>query len=148
MSGLLERPGTVIPSNEDAELAASASRALARASKDILHVRLENGEDLALPKAVTRLLSHLLIEMAQGNAVTVIPIHAELTTQQAADFLNVSRPHLISLIEAGQIPHHRVGTHRRVRFSDVCDYKDRFAAARANAMDELAKQAQEQGFGY
>jgi excisionase family DNA binding protein len=148
MTELLERPGAVIPSNEDAELAAAASRALARASKDILHVRLENGEDLALPKAVTRLLSHLLIEMAQGNAVTVMPIHAELTTQQAADFLNVSRPHLISLIEAGQIPHHRVGTHRRVRFSDVCGYKDRFAAARANAMDELAKQAQEQGFGY
>jgi excisionase family DNA binding protein len=148
MNGLLERPGTVIPSEQDAELAATASRALARASKDVLHVRLESGDELALPKAVTRLLSHLLIEMGQGNAVTVIPIHAELSTQQAADFLNVSRPHLVSLLRSDAIPHHMVGTHRRVRFSDICKYKQKFEEQRCEAMDELARQAQELGLGY
>jgi excisionase family DNA binding protein len=148
MNGLLERPGTVIPSVEDAELAATASRALARASKDALHVRLGNGDELALPKAVTRLLSHLLIEMGQGSAVTVIPIHAELTTQQAADFLNVSRPHLISLLQSKEIPFHMVGSHRRVRFADVCAYKDGFEQQRRSAMTELTEQAQELGFGY
>jgi excisionase family DNA binding protein len=148
MNGLLERPGTVIPSEQDAELAATASRALARASKEALHVRLENGDELALPKAVTRLLSHLLLEMGQGNAVTVIPIHAELSTQQAADFLNVSRPYLVSLLKEGALPHHMVGTHRRVRFSDICTYKDKFEAQRSEAMRDLAVQAQELGLGY
>jgi excisionase family DNA binding protein len=148
MNGLLERPGTVIPSVEDAELAATASRALARASKDVLHVRLENGDELALPKAATRLLSHLLVEMSQGSAVTVIPIHAELTTQQAADFLNVSRPHLIALLQAKEIPHHRVGTHRRVRFADVYAFKEKFEQQRRSAMGELAAQAQDLSMGY
>jgi excisionase family DNA binding protein len=148
MSGLLERTDTVVPSEEDAELAASASRALARADKESLTVKLEDGEELLLPKAATRLLSHLLMEMGQGNAVTVIPIHAELTTQQAADFLNVSRPHLVSLLKDGKIPFHAVGTHRRVRFADLCAYKGSFEDQRLKAMQALADQAQEEGLGY
>ncbi|MGV9007114.1 MAG: helix-turn-helix domain-containing protein [Brevundimonas sp.] len=148
MQGLIERPGTVIPSEYDADLAATASRALARASKDSLHVRLEGGEELTLPKAVTRLLSHLLMEMGQGNAVTIIPIHAELTTQEAADFLNVSRPHLVKMLNEGKIVHHRVGTHRRVRFEDVCAYKDAFEKERRAKMEALAQEAQDLGMGY
>jgi len=148
MSETLERPDTIVPSEHDMELAAAAGRALAHASKDSLTVRLESGDELVLPKAATRLLSHLLSEMGQGNAVTVVPIHAELTTQQAADLLNVSRPHLISLLQAKEIPHHKVGAHRRVRFADVCAYKDRFEQQRCAAMDELAAQAQELDFGY
>lgn len=148
MTGLLERPGTVIPSEDDANLAATASRALARASKDILHVRLESGEELALPKAVTRLLSHLLIEMGQGNAVTIIPIHAELSTQEAADYLNVSRPHLVKLLNDKKIPCHKVGTHRRVRFADIDGYKRKFEQQRTATMDELAAEAQKLGIGY
>jgi excisionase family DNA binding protein len=109
---------------------------------------LENGDELALPKAATRLLSHLLVEMSQGSAVTVIPIHAELTTQQAADFLNVSRPHLIALLQAKEIPHHRVGTHRRVRFADVYAFKEKFEQQRRSAMGELAAQAQDLSMGY
>ena len=119
-----------------------------RAAKDSLTVRLENGDELTLPKAATRLLAHLLMEMGQGHAVTIIPIHAELTTQQAADLLNVSRPYLVSLLDAKKIPHHKAGTHRRVPFSDLSRYKDEFEKRRIAVMDELAAQAQTEGMGY
>lgn len=148
MNEILDRPGTVVPTEQDSELASVASRALARSAKDTLTVRLENGEELLLPKAVTQLLSHLLTEMGQGNAVTMIPIHAELTTQEAADFLNVSRPYLVGLLKAKKIPHHMVGTHRRVRFADLSSYKAGFEKARSAAMEELAAQSQDLGMGY
>jgi hypothetical protein len=97
---ILEKP-TTLPSKEDSDLAQTASRELAKKQPAELRVRLDDGQELVLPRSATRLIVHLLTEMAQGNAVTVIPIHANLTTQEAADYLNVSRPHLISLLEAG-----------------------------------------------
>jgi excisionase family DNA binding protein len=150
MNALLEHPDTVVPTRMDAELAARASRALSskRACDDNVRVRLNDGEDLLLPKAAARLLRHLLTEMAQGNAVTLIPVHAELTTQQAADFLNVSRPHLISLLERQELPFHKVGTHRRVKFTDLEVYKKKFQDVAAVAMDELVDQAQALEMGY
>ena len=79
--------------------------------------------------------------------MTLIPIDAEMTTQEAADYLNVSRPHLVKLLEAGDIKFHKVGSHRRVRFK-MRTYKEQAAAGRAKALDELAAQAQELGLGY
>ncbi len=150
MNAIMERPDTVIPTQTDAELAAQASRALSskRANEDSLRVRLDDGEELLLPKAAAQLLRHLLTEMAQGNAVTLIPIHAELTTQQAADFLNVSRPYLVGLLERQALPFHKVGTHRRVKFNDLKAYKKKFETASSAALDELVQQAQELEMGY
>ena len=147
MTELLDRPD-IIPTEDDAELAATASRALASASAESLSVRLDDGKELQLPKSVTPFLVHLLTEMAQGNAVTLIPVHAELTTQEAADYLNVSRPYLIKLLEQEKIPFHKVGTHRRVRFTELEAYRKRAEEERRAAMDELAAQAQELGMGY
>ncbi|MDB5437844.1 MAG: uncharacterized protein JWM33_271, partial [Caulobacteraceae bacterium] len=111
----------------------------ARAAQASLTVRLKGGEELLLPNAATPLLTYLLMEMGRGNAVAVFPIHAELTTQQAADYLNVSRPYLISLLENDKIPFHTVGRHRRVRFLDLCAFKAKLEARRQKAMEALAE---------
>ncbi|GLS31683.1 DNA binding domain-containing protein, excisionase family [Mesorhizobium albiziae] len=147
MTKLLERP--ILPSAADAELAAQARRQLSRTKHEGAELRVQVGnETLRLPKAVGDLLYHLLTEMAQGNAVTIIPVHAELTTQEAADYLNVSRPYLIRLLEEGRLQFNMVGTHRRVKFSDLAAYRKSAEEDRKKVMEELAAQAQELGMGY
>jgi excisionase family DNA binding protein len=101
-----------------------------------------------LPTSALRLLVDILSELADGNAVKVVPIHAELTTQEAADLMNVSRPHLVKLLETGDLPFHKTGKHRRVRFSDLMTYKVAQERASAAAMEELAAQAQALQMGY
>ncbi len=101
-----------------------------------------------LPTSALRLLVDILAELADGNAVKVVPIHAELTTQEAADMINISRPHLVKLLEDGVLPFHRTGKHRRVRFTDLMQYKDARDRANEETMTELARQAQESGMGY
>lgn len=101
-----------------------------------------------LPASALRLLDEILSELALGNAVQVVPIHAELTTQEGADLLNVSRPHLVKLLDQQVIPHTRTGRHRRVKFADLMAYKQRREAESRQALDELAEQAQQLGMGY
>ncbi|OCR00880.1 excisionase [Oscillatoriales cyanobacterium USR001] len=145
-----------IPTTEqDATLAQVSSRTLAsyiqtqKAYRTIRLVQDEKmGETVAIPEVAFRLLIDILAQMAQGNAVTLIPIHAELTTQEAADILNVSRPYLVELLESGDIPYRKVGTRRRVSYQDLIDYKNRIDAARREALDELVAQAQELNMGY
>jgi excisionase family DNA binding protein len=98
-----------------------------------------------LPASVVQLLAQAIHELARGNAVTLVPVESELTTQQAADLLNVSRPFLIKLLDQGEIPCHRAGTHRRVRAADLLAYRDRRSIARREALAEMAREAQEMG---
>ena len=100
---------------------------------------------MKLPAAAVGLLVRILEEMARGNAVTLIPVHAELTTQEAADMLNLSRPSLIQLLDEGKIEYRKVGTHRRVRFEGLMKYKRRADADRRRALEELAAYDQELG---
>jgi excisionase family DNA binding protein len=154
---LAELPVTVAPSAADAKLAQESSRKLAKLlgskKKKQLHLRIQSDnepeEKVAVPLSAFRLLADILTEMARGNAVTLIPVHAELTTQQAADLLNVSRPYLIDLLEKGQIAHRKVGTHRRVLFEDLMAYKRKTDTARLKALEELSALDQELGgMGY
>jgi excisionase family DNA binding protein len=103
---------------------------------------------VALPTSALRLLVDMLSELAEGNAVKVVPIHAELTTQEAADVLNVSRPHLVKLLESGALPFHKTSKHRRIRIADLMGFKAEQDRASAQAMEALAKQAQELELGY
>ncbi len=98
-----------------------------------------------LPLSAARTLIRILEEMARGNAVTLIPVHAELTTQEAAEMLNISRPSLIQLLDEGKIDYRRVGTHRRIRFEGLMKYKRAAEAARRAALEELAAYDQELG---
>lgn len=131
-----------MPSEADAHLAEESRRRLASAARSDSPLRLQlagaGGQTIELPHAAVRLLVRLLDEMARGNAVTIIPVHAELTTQQAADLLGVSRPFIVKEIERGRLPARKVGTHRRVSFHDLLAYKRRSDADRQKALDELA----------
>ncbi|MBK6999056.1 MAG: helix-turn-helix domain-containing protein [Rhodoferax sp.] len=144
-----------LPSEEDIALARESGRALSsvlqiRAETQQIDFRDDKGtvHAVRIPTSALHVLLDVLTEIGRGNAVSVTPIHAELTTQEAADVLNVSRPFLVQLLEKGDIPFHKIGTHRRVRHQDVIAYKKRIDAERRKVLDELAAQAQELGMGY
>jgi excisionase family DNA binding protein len=146
---------TVAPSEADALLARESSRRLAihkLGKRSSIRIQLlDNGEEaetVAIPASALRLFQQLLIEMSHGNAVTLIPTHAEMTTQQAADLLNVSRPYLVKLLDDGKIPCRTVGKYRRVRFDDLMAYKRKDDEARAKILDQLTTEAQELKMGY
>lgn len=103
---------------------------------------------VTVPHAAFELFLEILGQMANGNAVTIVPVHAELTTQQAADILNVSRPYLIQLIEDRKIPCTRIGTHRRIRFDDLMAYKEKADRERRAVLAELTAEAQKHDLGY
>ena len=137
---------TVAPTEADAQLARESSRRLAtRKLSRRPSVRLqvlddgEAAEVVVVPASALRLLLHALTEMAQGNAVTLIPVHAELTTQQAADLLNVSRPYLVKLLRDGALPHRKVGNRHRLHMSDVLAYQRARDLRRGEALERLTR---------
>ena len=103
---------------------------------------------IELPTSALRLLVDILSELADGNAVKVVPLHADLTTQEATDLLSVSRPHLVKLLEIGELRYHKTGKHRRGRFDDLVKYKSLRDDMSERAMFDLAIQAQELRLGY
>lgn len=144
-----------LPTEAEATLAKESSRLLSlylssQEETQAIRVVDQGGEHEAVrvPTAAYRLLIDILAEMAQGNAVSLIPVHAELTTQEAADMLNVSRPYLVKLLDGGGIPFHKVGTHRRVYYQDLVNYKNRIDTERLKALEALTAQAQELNMGY
>jgi excisionase family DNA binding protein len=145
----------LLPSEEDEKQALIAKQAMIHyfheaEGRQLVSVRLhdERGRTdhfLPLPESAAKLLVDVLTHIANGNAVMVLPVHREISTQQAADLLNVSRPHLIRMLERGDLPFRQVGTRRKVQLKDVLAYKARQAAERRRVLDELTAQAEELG---
>ncbi|MDP2800810.1 MAG: helix-turn-helix domain-containing protein [Phreatobacter sp.] len=134
-----------LPTREEIESAAEAATALAQAREGDgrLVIASADGRELRLAPAISDILVDLLGHVARGDMVTLVPTSAMLTTQQAADILNVSRPYLSSLLKKGDIPFIPVGSHRRVMHADLVAYKERRDAVRNAALDELARLGQE-----
>ena len=146
---------TGLPTRDEVTLAKESGRQLSlylcsKEETQSIRVIDQTGEHEAVrvPTAAYRLLIDILAQMAQGNAVSLIPVHAELTTQEAADMLNVSRPYLVKLLDAGKITFHKVGTHRRVRYQDLVQYKNQIDTEQLKALEDLSAQAQELNMGY
>ena len=143
-----------LPSRAAAEQARTALRALTalpRRRVRVVQVRPEGASEetsVTVPVDAFDLFVAILAQMANGNAVTIVPVHAELTTQQAADLLNVSRPYVIQLLEERKIPSRRVGAHRRVRAEDLLRYRQREEERRKEILDELTAEAEKHGLGY
>lgn len=149
--------GTITP--ETAERSAQAAHAAKTAayrvhmilrehpeSEPVVPLRAPDGdEDLTVPREAAEMLLHILAGIAAGAPVTIIPDHAELTTQQAADLLNVSRPHVIKLLNEKKIEYRMVGTHRRVQAASVRSYREQSLARQRAAADELAELSEEMG---
>jgi excisionase family DNA binding protein len=149
MTTQVERCRPVTPSDHDRTLAAESIRRLAPLVRNSqqLTVLVQGdegpGEQLVLPFPAVQLLKEILTELARGNTMTAYSIPSELTTQEAANLLNVSRPHLISLLDRDEIPYHKVGTHRRIALSDLLTYKVKSQERRDAALAELAELGQE-----
>lgn len=142
-----------IPTLDEAQEAKAALRLITGDSEDqrrsAAKVSLKIGDlEVSIPFSAFEVLTDVLAELANGNAVTVVPHHAELTTQEAADILNVSRPHVVQQLEARAIPYHKVGTHRRIKMSDLMAYRKKSREQSRAALQELADQAQELEQGY
>lgn len=138
-----------IPSETEAMLAQETSRQLMDALDEEEEYRFQllqddaPGQVFAIPASAMQLFIRMLAEMGQGNAVTLTPIHAEITTQQAADLLNVSRPYVVKLLEEGEIPYRKVGTRRRILLQDVLSYKRAIYEKRLATLNELTAYDQE-----
>lgn len=151
-----EKATTLAPSLPEASQASESARILARyltaESRPRCRIQFESGgskaEDVTIPESAVRLLARILEELAKGNAVTVSSASTELTTQQAADLLNVSRPFLVQQIEKGLISYRKVGSHRRLRLNDVLEYKLSMDQKRLDALGELSEIDQSLGLGY
>lgn len=105
-----------------------------------------DGERVRLPDAVYRLLKEIVRNMQLGRAIALVPENQQLTTQRAANLLGVSRPYLIKLLEAGELPYHKAGSHRRIYLKDLRDFQRRRDVERKAALDQIAKEAFELGF--
>lgn len=145
----LLKESVVHPTKKDQDVATKTISAIENeGGKGKYKLSSSNGDKFELTQNTFELLVTILKEMSNGNGIVLMPLHAELSTQQAADYLNVSRPFLVGLLEKHAIPFRTVGRHRRVRLEDILNYKRSLEENRLTALEELSAQAQELDMGY
>ncbi len=134
--------------SKDIELAEKGRKLLR--SRPAARVQLNIGQSTTvdMPKPVREVLEKTLLFIAEGQGVVVLPEPTEITTQQAADLLHVSRPFIVKLLENEEIPFRKVGKHRRIQVEDVLCYKEKIDKKRLKVLEKLAAEAQELGLGY
>ena len=138
----------IVPSDkqEEAAIQELVNEILAGGSQGcVAYLVGPKGEMLALPESLHSVLKQAAEALARGHSVSVIVADQELSTQQTAEMLNVSRPYLIKLLEAGAMPYRKVGTHRRIEMDDVLKYRARESARRLEPIGQMAREADEQG---
>lgn len=141
---------------EDQRIALSSISKLNESSRKIINsagssvkIKIDDGKGyLSIPKKALSLLFDILSNMAEGKSITLVPSDTELSTQQAADMLNVSRPHLVKILEAGEIKFRKTGTHRRIELKNLIEYDSKIRQNRKEKLNFLARQAQELKLGY
>lgn len=137
----------ILPDEKEKKLASEGSRSFAKyIDEEDISVRVGSGTDgetVTIPQQTLRQIIDLLTEIAKGNAVTLLPVHKELTTQDAANVLHCSRPHLVKLLRQGDIPYEKIGTHRRIKCQDLMEYKAKSKEREREAARELTALAQE-----
>ena len=144
------------PSEKETRLAQQSASQLARllnTDKDPqLHLTIQSNplkeEALPLPATALQILLDILNAMGQGKAITLVPQNKELTTQEAADLLNVSRPYIVKLIDQKKLPAHKIGRHRRIKIEDLQTYKNQLEQDRLAALQELARETEQLGIEY
>jgi excisionase family DNA binding protein len=150
----MRRPTPPDMTPREAEMARTAQRFIietldrSRAASITLTSEAGDAPSIAVPTKTLRLIADLLGLMAERRPVSLTPLNHELTTVEAAQFLNVSRPFVIKEIEEGRLPHRKVGTHRRVQFSDLLAYAEAMHAQQKGALKRLADNAAELGLDY
>jgi excisionase family DNA binding protein len=152
MSNVLEKPTAKEQqiAKEYLEAASKLAKVFAERQKSVA-IAISDQEEaihLEVPPKVFQVLKDVLSLMAEGKAFSVIGVETTLTTQQAAEMLAVSRPHLVKMIDSGQLPFHKVGRHRRVYLKDVLLVLSKREEDRESALEALAAQAQELNMGY
>ena len=144
----------LLPNKADSALAEASINVLAsysHSTKTPILQLVKGGKvkgQVTLPLSALQLLIDILGQIAAGNAVSLVPVQAELTTQEAADLLNVSRPYLVKLLKEGKLPYRKVGTKRRLLAKDIFQYKANIDEARLKVLDQLSEQAQQLKMGY
>ena len=116
---------------------------------NVVKIKIQGADELiSIPLKALKLLTSILSNMAEGKSVALMPTDAEISTQQAAEILNVSRPHVIKLLEKGDIPYKKVGSHRRILLQDILQYESKFKKKRRKQLNNLASEAQKLNLGY
>lgn len=138
------------PSKDEQKVAMESYSALAATLKKIRsknpEIEIEETEDkLKVPLKALKLLAQILKATSQGKPISLVPVATELTTQSAAEFLGCSRPHLVKLLETGEIPFTKIGKHRRVKFEDLVNYKKQMKSKQKNLIIEIMKSDEESG---
>jgi excisionase family DNA binding protein len=155
--GTIDRVREVLPpplNAKDKEMVRIAQRCImasldhSRAAAITLTTDTGEHPTVELPRAALRLIGQLLGAMSEGRPIVLMPTQQELTTVEAANFLNVSRPFLIKEIDAGRLPHRMVGSHRRIALDDLLTYANKMRAQQASALDRMAENARELGLDY